>query len=76
MKTVIIILITCLFCLSVEAKKKKVQEVNFEGADVRGTIRNPDGTFIVQKRGIEFVPLYRVRENFSNSVKDSIEYLR
>lgn len=56
--------------------KKKVQEVNFDGSSVDGQARNPNGSFVVQKKGIDFVPLYKVRENFDESIKDSIEYLK
>jgi hypothetical protein len=55
---------------------KKVQEIDFDGANVDGKVRNPDGSFLVQKRGIDFVPLYKVKEHFDKSIKESVEYLR
>ena len=58
------------------AKEKKVQEVNFDGSAVDGVVRTPDGLYLVQKRGIEFLPLYKVRKKFDKSIKDSVEYLR
>lgn len=31
---------------------RKVQEVNFAELNLKGTVRNPDGAYLVQKRGI------------------------
>ena len=56
--------------------KKKVQEVNFEGDDVDGVVRRPDGMFLVQKKSIDFVPLYRVRDSFDQNIRESVEQLR
>jgi hypothetical protein len=64
---------------TVFAKKvtyRKTQEVNFDGSDVDGQVRNPDGAYLVQKRGIDFVPLYKVRKNFDDNIKESIEYMK
>lgn len=57
-------------------KAPKVQEVHFDGSDVDGAIRKPDGLYLVQKKSIDFVPLYRVREKFDQSIKESVHYLR
>jgi hypothetical protein len=63
---------------SVASKKKynKTQEVNFDEADIEGTVRRPEGMFLVQKKGIDFDPLYRVRQNFDRNIRESIDYLR
>jgi hypothetical protein len=64
---------------TVFAKKvqyRKSQEVNFDAMDVDGQVRNPDGAYLVQKRGIDFVPLYKVRKNFDDSIKESAEYMK
>lgn len=62
-----------------EKKKKviyrKVQKVDFEGADVDGKVRNPSGSYLVQKRGINFFPLYKVKESFDDSIIESLEHL-
>ncbi len=74
-----VILLVVLMSSTVLAKKvqfRKVQEVNFDGSDVDGQVRNPDGAYLVQKRGIDFVPLYKVKKNFDDSLKDSVEYLK
>jgi hypothetical protein len=57
-------------------KYRKTQEVNFDGSDVDGAVRNPDGAYLVQKRGIDFMPLYKVRQNFDDNIKESAQYLK
>jgi|GEM_PF-530729 len=64
---------------TVWAKKveyRKSQDVNFDAVDVDGTVRNPDGAYLAQKRGIDFMPLYKVRKNFDDSIKESVEYVK
>jgi hypothetical protein len=63
---------------TVWAKKveyRKTQDVNFDGSDVDGQVRNPDGAYLVQERGIDFMPLYKVRQNFDENIKDSLNYV-
>lgn len=55
---------------------RKTQDVNFDGMDVDGTVRNPDGAYLVQKRGVDFIPLYQVRRNFDDNMKESVEHLK
>ncbi len=55
---------------------RKTQDVNFDAAEVDGAVRSPDGAYLVQKRGIDFVPLYKVRKNFDDNIKESIEYVK
>lgn len=82
MRTLVLVLLTLsiVFTTStVFAKKvkyRKSQEVNFDGSDVDGQVRNPDGAYLVQKRGIDFVPLYKVRKNFDDSIKDSVNHVK
>lgn len=63
-----------------ETKKKvsyrKTQEVNFDGADIDGQVRTPDGAYLLQKRGVHFMPLYKVNNQFEKNILDSVEYLR
>ncbi len=64
---------------TVLAKKvtyRKTQDVNFDAVDVDGAVRTPDGAYLVQKRGIDFAPLYKVRKNFDDNIKESIEYVK
>lgn len=65
--------------LPAQAKTKtvrKVQEVNFGEMSLKGTIRNPDGAYLVQKRGIKFMPLYDVQKDMDTKIRDSVQYVR
>jgi hypothetical protein len=55
---------------------KKTQKVDFDSETIDGQARHPDGSYLVQKRSADFVPLYRVREQFDENIKESIEYLK
>lgn len=64
---------------TVWAKKvefRKTQDVNFDAVDVDGQVRNPDGAYVAQKRVIDFMPLYKVRRNFDENIKESVEYVK
>lgn len=65
---------------STATKKKvnyrKTQEVNFDGSDIDGQVRSPDGAYLLQKRGVNFLPLYKVNNKFDKSILESVEYLR
>jgi hypothetical protein len=74
------ILITMILFLGVEVfaleSKQKTQKIDFEEETIDGQARKPDGSYVVQKRSVDFVPLYRVREHFDENIKQSIEYLK
>lgn len=55
---------------------RKTQEVNFDGSDIDGQVRSPDGAYLLQKRGVQFMPLYKVNNQFEQNILDSVEYLR
>jgi hypothetical protein len=80
MRTLILIsiLLSASLTFAEEKKKtyKKTQQVNFEGSDVDGLARTPDGAYLHQKKGIKFLPLYKVEKNFDKEIKSSVEYLR
>jgi len=72
-------LIVVLGSVGAQAKSKtvrKVQEVNFGEMNLKGTIRNPDGAYLVQKRGIKFLPLYDVQKDLDGRIRESSLYLR
>lgn len=78
MRTLIALIILCA-PFGLEAKKiqyRKTQEVSFDGSDVDGVARTPDGAYLHQKKGVKFMPLYKVKKNFDKGVKESVEYLR
>lgn len=55
---------------------RKTQEVNFDGSDIDGQVRSPDGAYLLQKRGVHFMPLYKVNNQFEKNILESVEYLR
>lgn len=55
---------------------RKVQEVNFAEMDLKGTVRNPDGAYLVQKRGIKFMPLYDMQKSMDGKIRESIVYAK
>ncbi len=57
-------------------KFRKTQDVNFDETNIDGVVRNPDGAYLVQKRGIDFMPLYKVRRNFDENIKESAYYIK
>lgn len=52
-------------------KKSKLQEVNFEEMTMKGTIRNPEGAFLVQKKGLKFYPLYDIQKDMDAKIRSS-----
>lgn len=52
-------------------KRSKVQEVNFEEMTMKGTIRNPEGAFLVQKKNLRFYPLYEVQKDMDARIRGS-----
>lgn len=64
------------FAYSKTKTVRKVQEVNFEEMDLKGTVRNPDGAFLVQKRGIKFMPLVDLKKDMDSKIRDSVQYVR
>ncbi len=57
-------------------KSKKVQEVNFDEMSLQGQIRNPQGSYLVQKNGIQFMPLYDVQKSVDTKLRKSQEWMR
>lgn len=79
MKSIITLMIVFILggMTDAHAKKtvRKVQEVNFGDMNLKGTIRNPDGAFLVQKKGIKFMPLYDVQKDMDSRIRESALYL-
>lgn len=65
--------------IQAQAKPKsvrKVQEVNFGELSLKGTVRNPDGAYLVQKRGIKFMPLHDIKKDMDSKIRNSVQYVR
>ena len=54
---------------------RKTQEVNFDETDIDGQVRSPDGAYLLQKRGVQFLPLYKVNNQFEKNILESVEHL-
>ena len=65
------------FSSSVLAKTKTrdIQEVNFSEMSIKGTIRNPDGAYLVQKKGIKFMPLHEVQKDVDQKIRETSLYI-
>lgn len=61
--------------LAKKVQYRKVQDVKFDAADINGNVRNPDGAYVVQKRGIDFMPLYKVRKSFDDNIRESVDFV-
>ena len=57
-----------------KVKYNKTQEVNFEDQSIDGKINSPDGAYLLQKRGVQFIPLYKVNNQFEKNILESVEY--
>ncbi len=55
---------------------RRTQSVDFDATDVDGIARSPDGAYVQQKKGIKFLPLYNVNQNFDQAIKRSIRYVK
>ncbi len=62
--------------VKVKKIQRKTQSVNFDGSDIDGMVRSPDGSYLLQKRGVGFMPLYQVKKQMDKNIKDSVESLR
>lgn len=73
--TMVLVLFMSSTVLAKKVQFRKTQEVNFDAQGVDGVARNPDGAYVVQKRGVDFVPMYKVRKGFDEYIKESLQYV-
>ena len=50
--------------------------MNFGEMNLKGTVRNPDGAYLVQKRGIRFKALHDVQEDMDIRIRETSLYMR
>ena len=58
-----------------KTKTRNVQEVNFSEMNMKGTIRNPDGAYLVQKKGIKFMPLHDIQKDMDKKIRETSLYI-
>jgi len=78
MTTLLVLVFSVLIPALLQAKTvnvRKLQEVNFSEMSLKGTVRNPDGAYLVQKRGLKFQPLYKVQEDFDQKLRETYLYV-
>ena len=56
--------------------KKKRQTIDLEGADIDGEVRTPTGDYVLQKSGVDFLPLYEKKKEMNKEIKKTIHFLR
>ncbi len=61
---------------SAKTKSRSVQEVSFGDMDIKGTARNPDGAYLVQKKGVKFLPLHEVQRSYDVRIRESSLLMR
>lgn len=71
----VIILFTAPFANAKKTEVRKVQEVNFSEMNLKGTIRNPDGAYLVQKKGLKFMPLHDVQKDMDTKLRETSLYI-
>jgi hypothetical protein len=56
--------------------KGKIQEITFSDMDIKGNASTPDGAYLVQRRGLRFLPLYQVKQDFDTRIRESIVQMK
>jgi hypothetical protein len=72
--TIVLVLVILSYYEEVSAKTTKIrpiQEVNFSEMNLKGTIRNPDGAYLVQKKGLKFLPLYNIQKDLDQKIREA-----
>lgn len=55
---------------------RKSQKIKFDGTDIDGVARAPDGSYLLQKRSKKFLPLYKLKSGFEKKIIESVDFLR
>lgn len=79
-KTIVLTSIFCLIhSLSFAQNKKtngKIQEIEFNEMDLNGKSRSPDGAYLVQRTGIQFLPLHDLKQNFDLQIRNTHQLIK
>ena len=56
-----------------EIRYKERTEIDFEGVDIIGELVKPSGKLLLDRKKAKFNPLIRMRSNFDEEMKDSVD---
>ena len=59
-----------------QIKYKERTEIDFEGVDVTGELVKPAGALLIDRRKAQFNPLIRLRLDFNEEMKASIDEVK
>ncbi|MEZ4234854.1 MAG: hypothetical protein R3F59_01535 [Myxococcota bacterium] len=59
-----------------QIKYKERTEIDFEGVDVTGELVKPQGTLLLDRRKANFNPLIKLRENWNEEMKQSVDEIK
>ena len=57
-------------------KYKERTEIDFEGVDVSGELVKPAGALLLDRRKAQFNPLIRLRSDFNEEMKSSVDEVK
>lgn len=57
-------------------KYKERTEIDFEGVDVTGELVKPQGSLLLDRRKANFNPLIKLRENWNDEMKQSVDEVK
>lgn len=59
-----------------QIKYKEREEIDFEGVDVTGELVKPQGSLLLDRRKANFNPLIKLRENWDEEMKQSVDEVK
>jgi hypothetical protein len=59
-----------------QIKYKERTEIDFEGVDVNGELVKPEGALLLDRRKAQFNPLIRLRTDFTDQMKSSVDEVK
>ena len=59
-----------------QIKYKERTEIDFEGVDITGELVKPAGSLVMDRRKAQFNPLIRLRLDFDDKMKESIDEIK